>query len=502
MTRGEFARKAEELRPVLIHRLCRPVRRVLPVKDENTFAGYRMEKEEGALTGETLKTGDAVCWDFGEHLVGHITFKFSLAGTRQDAPVRMRLIFGEMPDEIACPEQEYTGWLSAAWLQTETITLDLLPPVLTLSRRYAFRYVRLEIIAASLRFGVRVEEVHCDATTSAGKARLPKSDGMDGLICQVSLRTLRDCMQDFFEDGPKRDRRLWIGDLRLQALANHHSFRNADLVRRCLYMIAAAQLPSGWLPAAVYDTVPPTDDETVMVDYALLFGVTLRDLLRCGGELETGRELYPICRQQAVLAHDCLMPDGTFSLKDNEVFFIDWKDELQRDAAALGSYLYGLDALHEVAIRLGETEDAAMLAGWLDEARRQARKIYWDPKRGRFVSGGQISMASQIWMLLGDALPEPEAKALIRSLMEDPPKVDVGTPYMKHYLCEAMWKYGYLEETREMIRAYWGKMIDQGADTFWEVFVPEKPDASPYGHRLIHSRCHAWSCTPFLYLIG
>ena len=119
MTRGEFARKAEELRPVLNHRLCRPVRRVLPVKDENTFAGYRMEKEEGALTGETLKTGDAVCWDFGEHLVGHITFKFSLAGTRQDAPVRMRLVFGEMPDEIACPEQEYTGWLSAAWLQTE-----------------------------------------------------------------------------------------------------------------------------------------------------------------------------------------------------------------------------------------------------------------------------------------------------------------------------------------------------------------------------------------------
>ena len=27
-------------------------------------------------------------------------------------------------------------------------------------------------------------------------------------------------MQDVFEDGPKRDRRLWLGDLRLEALAN------------------------------------------------------------------------------------------------------------------------------------------------------------------------------------------------------------------------------------------------------------------------------------------
>lgn len=29
-----------------------------------------------------------------------------------------------------------------------------------------------------------------------------------------------DCMQSVFEDGPKRDRRLWLGDLRLQALAS------------------------------------------------------------------------------------------------------------------------------------------------------------------------------------------------------------------------------------------------------------------------------------------
>lgn len=33
------------------------------------------------------------------------------------------------------------------------------------------------------------------------------------------MKTLADCMQDVFEDGPKRDRRLWLGDLRLQALA-------------------------------------------------------------------------------------------------------------------------------------------------------------------------------------------------------------------------------------------------------------------------------------------
>ncbi|WP_309121157.1 hypothetical protein [Paenibacillus sp.] len=31
---------------------------------------------------------------------------------------------------------------------------------------------------------------------------------------RIAVKTLQDCMQTVYEDGPKRDRRLWIGDLR------------------------------------------------------------------------------------------------------------------------------------------------------------------------------------------------------------------------------------------------------------------------------------------------
>jgi alpha-L-rhamnosidase len=61
----------------------------------------------------------------------------------------------------------------------------------------------------------------------------------------VSLRTLRDCMQTVFEDGPKRDRRLWLGDLRLQALADYVSYRNDDLVKRSLYILAGTATDKG-----------------------------------------------------------------------------------------------------------------------------------------------------------------------------------------------------------------------------------------------------------------
>ena len=55
-------------------------------------------------------------------------------------------------------------------------------------------------------------------------------------------------------------------------------------------------------------------------------------------------------------------------------------------------------------------------------------------------------------------------------------------------------------EAVDLIRSYWGKMIDLGADTYYEAFMPEKPDFSPYGSPIVSSFCHAWACTP-VYLL-
>ena len=54
------------------------------------------------------------------------------------------------------------------------------------------------------------------------------------LIC----KTLKGCMQDVLEDGPKRDCRIWLGDLRLQARANYYTFKNYDLTKCCMYIFA------------------------------------------------------------------------------------------------------------------------------------------------------------------------------------------------------------------------------------------------------------------------
>jgi alpha-L-rhamnosidase len=64
----------------------------------------------------------------------------------------------------------------------------------------------------------------------------------------------------------------------------------------------------------------------------------------------------------------------------------------------------------------------------------------------------------------------------------------------------ALLECGQKPEAAKLIEEYWGAMVEDGADTFWEVFDPANSRLSPYGDVHINSFCHAWSCTPAYFL--
>mgnify|MGYP000750820041 FL=1 len=87
-------------------------------------------------------------------------------------------------------------------------------------------------------------------------------------------------MQDVFEDGPKRDRRMWLGDLRLQARANYYTFKNYDLAKRCMYTFCrTAFFNEGKLSACVFTEPEMEPDDTYLLDYALIFLICASGLL-------------------------------------------------------------------------------------------------------------------------------------------------------------------------------------------------------------------------------
>ena len=459
--------------------------------------------EVPAVLGE----GDRLRLDFGNHYVGHLRLKLSFMGSHPDAPLWLRIRFAEREREFSEDPKTYRGWISKGWIQSEEVHIDVLPSELTLPRRYAFRYVQIEVLAASSKYQAVLDEAVCLSESSAKDEDLRPYEINDPFLAamdRVAVRTLHECMQKVFEDGPKRDRRLWLGDLRLQALANYQTYRDLDLVKRCLYLFAGDTFDDGSLSGAVFVEPEIEADDVSMFDYALLFIAALRDYYRESGDGETLRDLWPIALQQIEAAKKQFDANGL--VKDSDRLgwcFLDWNLALNKQAGAQGVYLYSLKA----AIELAKAQDDSVLAGRLRvdyaEKKAAALRYLWDEESRFFVSGAerQCSLASQVWMILGGVLEGEDARALLAKAMEnDSNLLAPVTPYMMHHLAEAAILCGEKEKALQVLKDYWGGMISEGADTFWELYDPKDPEASPYGGSIVNSYCHAWSCAPAYFL--
>jgi len=508
MIKTTWLDQAKQLTPELHQQKVYPERMVNVVRDEDAFQGWSVEPVSSAaqLYDRVLKKGDRITLDFGNHHVGYLTLSLQNVRSNADAPLRLRLTFGEMPCEVGEDFSEYNGWLSRSWLQDEIINVDVLPGTITLNRRYAFRYLKIDVLETSIRYDVQLTDLYCKTVTSADLAAVPplrRDIGPEmANIDRVAVQTLRDCMQTVFEDGPKRDRRLWIGDLRLQALVNYETFGHNDLVKRCLYLFAGSRLEGGQVGACLYEYPEPYVDETYLYDYALLFVATLYDYYEATGDRVTLEELWPVAYEQIHIALARLDEQGIVQDDDTWYCFLDWHEELNKQAGAQAVLIYSLRKGLKIAHELGSTEQETWITVQTQKAVNAALTYLWDDEQKYFISGKerQVSWASQVWMILAEVIDAPIAAALLERLKHHNNAIGMTTPYMVHHYVDALLLCGEKEKALEQIRNYWGGMLKDGADTFWELYDPNDKTYSPYGSNLVNSYCHAWSCTPSYFI--
>ncbi|PYE45633.1 alpha-L-rhamnosidase-like protein [Paenibacillus barcinonensis] len=508
ITNALWMEQAQQWIPKLYEQKIFPKQLVRSVSDVHAFQGWRIEPVAPveAMYEQVLRKGDEITLDFGQHLVGYVTLSLLNVRSNADAPLRLKLTFGEMPCEIGEDFATYEGWLSRSWLQDEIVNVDVLPGTITLDRRYAFRYLKLEVLETSIRYDLQLKDVFCTTVTSASMAAvapLPASTDQELVqLDQISIHTLRDCMQTVFEDGPKRDRRLWIGDLRLQALVNYETFGRNDLVKRCLYLFAGSRLEGGQVGACLYEKPQPYVDDIYLYDYSLFFITTLWDYYEATKDRDTLEALWPVAREQMDIALKRL--DARGIVQDDETWycFLDWHEQLNKQAGAQAVLIYGMKRGLCIARELGLTEHEQQIQAQIRLAEEAALRFLWDEEQGFFISGEQrqVSWASQVWMILAEVVDVEVARALLQRLKGYNEAIPMNTPYMMHHYVEALLQCGQKEDALEQIRTYWGGMIKDGADTFWELYNPEDKTYSPYGSNLINSYCHAWSCTPSYFI--
>ncbi len=512
MIRNEiFLEKAKNLEPKLLEKLVAPVEGTVLSKDGKD---------------SSFTTGDRIIYDFGNHYTGYFSVDLDYEGHHPDAPVWLRISFAEQLCEFEEDAESYKGWISKGWIQQEQLHVDVIPDKLELPRRYAFRYAAVEVLDCSNRYRVKFENPRIRAVSSADDSQLlpyvyGKNQRVSGesrergleeqekirKLEAVATRTLHECMQRVFEDGPKRDRRLWMGDLRLEALANYETYKQNDMVKRCLYLFAGDRLDNGMIAANLFLDPKVEADDQAMLDYALFFVTSLRDYVRETEDLEILKDLYPVAIDQLQVMETYF--EGSQVIRDQDTFgwvFVDWNMQLNRQASAQGICLYALQAGMELAGLMEDQKQVALLQESYEKKRRAARDFFFDADLQVFVSGDakEISWASQCWLIIGGAVDAVEGAKILEKTEElekaGKPVQNMVTPYMYHHYIEALLLCEQREKALDVMLYYWGGMLDQGADTFWELYNPKNPQESPYGGTIVNSYCHAWSCAPTYFL--
>lgn len=88
--------------------------------------------------------------------------------------------------------------------------------------------------------------------------------------------------------------------------------------------------------------------------------------------------------------------------------------------------------------------------------------------------------------------------------MLNPDVEAITTPYMRFYELEALCQMGMYDYVMGEMKSYWGGMLNEGATSFWEKYVPTETGTQHlhmYGRPYGKSLCHAWGASP-VYLLG
>lgn len=514
-----WLQKAEACKPVLNKTIYHPVREVKIVADANAFQGFKAVEDGNIndLYSKSFKEKKEVVVDFGEHLVGNVSFKIKDIGPMQDAVLRFKVTFGEVPSDLGLPVEPYTGSLSRGWMQDFQCDVSY-DGCYTFNRRITARYMKIEAVGTSIYSDFCFDNITFEATTSAGKSKAQLASTTPQIfkdIARVSENTLKDCMQGVFEDGPKRDQRLWMGDLYLEALANTASFKEYNVTKRCLYLLAGLANPdNGLLYSNMVEYPKPHAQQTFFVDYALSYILTLNDYLKATGDTETARDLWPVVKNQinTILANaidkNHLYSNTGYQFKGMmvSIVFFDWAPvTLDNHAAIQGLLAHSIDCAYNIAKVIGKTDDVKAYPATAKQLRKAGYKTYWDAKKQIVVSGKerQESYTATSWAVLGNLIKGNEAQKAIRNVMQSTTAIKPGTPYANHFLVAAMLHCGMNSEAKKYVEDYWGGMVRLGADTFWEYYVPDNHLFSSYnGYTLLNSYCHAWSCTPIYFIVN
>lgn len=310
-------------------------------------------------------------------------------------------------------------------------------------------------------------------------------------IWMHSAYTLHLCMMNFLNDGIKRDRLPWAGDLAVSLLGNAYSFADRQMIKDTLALFGAVSVKVAHI--------------NTIVDYSLWYIINHNFYQLWFGDMDFLRREYPAIRSTLDFLLE-LRDSNSFLRADRkgDWLFIDWVDGAKTTALQM-LFFMALKAGAALAARMADSDRKDILDKAGEDLRQKIREKALDQEKHLFTSAPgkkEISRHANLLAAVSGIAGDTE-KAAIRKALTGKELPPVGTPYMSVFEAMALAECGAPEDAVNIVREIWGNMLADGATTFWEGFTPGASFAENltfYGRPFGKSLCHAWSAGPLFLL--
>ena len=437
--------------------------------------------------------------DFGRELQGGI--RIVTGQYPSGKPVRIRVRFGESASEAMCEIDGINGACNDHAIRDMEIILPWLGTLET--GNSGFRFVRIDLLDMDTELQLKEVNAYMVYRDIPYEGSFRSSDSRLDSIWMTGAYTVHLNLQNYLTEGVKRDRLVWVGDLHPEVMTVCSVFGYNDAVPISLDLSRDTNPLPAWMNG--------------ISSYSIWWLLIQRDWYMHTGDLKylAGQKEYLAGLLDMLISK--VGEDGTEHLDGGR--FLDWPSEPNRKAVDAGLHslmVMAMDAGAGLCDILGESSRAKRCRRTLELLKKSSGAASWleGLSRDNPSSPGN-KQAAALMTLSGEV---PAAEACDKCIMSG--GAAGFSTFYGYYMLEAMAAAGRYSEAMDMIRSYWGGMLDLGATTFWEDFdlswkdnaaridslVPEgKKDVHrDYGGYCYkgfrHSLCHGWASGPTSWL--
>ncbi|MDR3140913.1 MAG: alpha-L-rhamnosidase [Tannerellaceae bacterium] len=446
-------------------------------------------------------TGDAsaaILLDFGRELQGGIQLVTGMSDSQTPVEVRIRL--GESAGEAMSDIGE-KGATNDHAMRDFKITLPWLG-VMEVGNS-GFRFARIDLVSKETELYLKEIRAVYTYRDIPYKGSFRCNDERLNRIWQTGAYTVHLNMQDYLWDGIKRDRLVWVGDLHPEVMTVNTVFGKNESVPKSLDLVRDITPLPGWMNS--------------ISSYSLWWILIHRDWYYYQGDLKYLEKQKEYLAGLLRYLMDKTDKDGREQLDGSR--FLDWPSSENKEAINAGLQalmIMAFKAGGELCAILGDFELAKECSKATDRAVKVSSEAYKAVLNSGKKPDAPGSKQAAALMALAGMMEPDEADEKFLSVNG----ASGFSTFYGYYMLRAMAAAGNYRGALDVIRRYWGAMLDLGATTFWEDFnidwlanagridelIPEgkKDIHGDYGDYCYkgfrHSLCHGWASGPTAWL--